>query len=130
MPDPTPKKHPVIRAIACLAILGGITILLLSLYLLQATLTKQDWAVVELSEVNGTYYYQVGEKRYTINAPLPNAAPINTVYVNPLKPEQYVAVLPSYWWHLYLCMSGLIVLYAGLHLLRERDRNLQSLGFE
>ena len=129
MPEQKPK-HPVIRVIAYLAIAGGITILSLSLFLLHATLTKQDWPAAELIEVAGTHYYQVGEKRYKITQPPQIEAPINKVYFNPEHPEQYVSSLPSYWWHLYLCMAGLIVLYAGLHLLRERDRNLQSLGFE
>ncbi|MBA57274.1 MAG: hypothetical protein CMK89_22735 [Pseudomonadales bacterium] len=129
MPEPKPK-HPVIRFIAYLAIAGGITILLLSLFLLHATITKQGWLAADLIEVAGAHYYQVGEKRYRVKHPPQSDHPINKVYFNPEHPEQYVPSLPSYWWHLYLCMAGLIVLYAGLHLLRERDRNLQSLGFE
>lgn len=129
MPDSKPK-HPIVRALAYLAISGGIAILLLSLFLLHATLTKQDWPAVELSKVAGTHYYQVGEKRYKLTAPIDDSSAINKVYFNPEHPEQYVFSLPSYWWHLYLCMAGLIVLYAGLHLLREQNRDIQSLGFE
>ncbi len=123
-------KQIIIRTIAYLAIVGGLAILVLSLYLLHATLTKQDWPAARLQQANSTLYYQVGEKRYEIKPPHQTGNPIDQIYFNPEQPEQYVSQLPSYWWHLYLCMAGLVVLYAGLHLLRERDRDLKSLGFE
>ena len=129
MPKTRPKNL-IIRSVAYLAIGGGLAILALSLFLLHATLSKQDWPVAELSSAEATQYYQVGEKRYFLEPASIAESRASKVYFNPEQPEEYVSKLPSYWWHLYLCMAGLIVLYAGLHLLRERNRSLQSLGFE
>ena len=125
------SKHPLFLIIAYLAIAGGLSVLLMSLYLLTSTIEKQRWPVTDITPAQSGLFYQVGEKRYVIQkADLRRNHAINKVYYNPDRPEQYLTALPSYWWHLYLCMAGLIVLYAGLHLLRERECNVQSLGFE
>lgn len=127
----TKPKHPAIRIIAYLSIAGGLTVLLMSLFLLNATIEKQRWPITDINHNSENLFYQVGEKRYVIHkTDLSDNHTINKVYFNPDHPEQYLMTLPSYWWHLYLCMAGLIVLYAGMHLLRERDRKVQSLGFE
>lgn len=129
---PRPKQtHATIRAIAYLAIAGGLAVLLMSLFLLSSTIEKQRWPVADIIHTEHELFYQVGEKRYVLHKTgTSEGQTINRVYFNPDHPEQYLITLPSYWWHLYLCMAGLIVLYAGMHLLRERDRKVQSLGFE
>lgn len=124
------NKHPIIKAIAYLAIGGGLIVLLLSLVLLHGTLQKQSWQAAAVTQSEQATYYQVGEKRYHIQQPLPTDHNLKKIYYNPEQPSQYVADIPSYWWHLYLTMAGLIVFYAGLHLRQERNRNIQSLGFE
>jgi len=124
------SKHPLIRAVSWLAIAGGMTTLLVSLFLLNSVRQQHQWPLVNVSQSGQSLYYQLDEKRYPLTVAAADPQPISKVYVNPANPNQYVSTLPSYWWHLYLCMAGLIVLYAGLHLRQERDRNIQSLGFE
>ena len=125
------SKHPLIHAVSWLAIIGGLGTMLVSLFLLHGTVQQQQWTAREVVKGDDQgHYYQVGEQRYSLPHWSPADSTTNQVYVNPDKPEQHLRSIPNYWWHLYLCMSGLIVLYAGLHLRRERHRNVQSLGFE
>lgn len=124
------QKHPIIRTIAYLAITGGLVVLIMSLALLHGTLQKQNWPAATVTKVDNAKYYQVGEKRYQIHPSPDINENTKKVYFDPEQPDHYIVVIPSFWWHLYLSMAGLIVLYAGLHLRQERDRNIQSLGFE
>ncbi|MCP5019477.1 MAG: hypothetical protein GY938_29980 [Ketobacter sp.] len=124
------NQHPIIRAIAYLVISGGSIVLIFSLALLHSTLQKQSWPAATIARVNQSFYYQVGEKRYEIQPSVSINDSTRKVYFNPEQPDQFVVEIPSFWWHLYLSMAGLIVLYAGLHLRQERNRNIQSLGFE
>lgn len=124
------QKHPIIRAVAYLAISGGLVVLILSLFLLSNTMQKQNWPTATVTKVEQSLFYQVGERRYEIS-PADGLEPdTRKIYFNPESPDQYVATIPSFWWHLYLSMAGIIVVYAGLHLRQERNRNIQSLGFE
>jgi hypothetical protein len=127
---PITKKHPIIHATAWLAILGGLGAMLVSLFLLHGTIQQQQWPAVAVISEGQRHYYQVGENRYHLPHWQADSVAVERVYVNPNNPQQHLQDLPNYWWHLYLCMAGLIVLYAGLHLRRERGRNVQSLSFE
>jgi|GEM_PF-1711597 len=125
-----PQQHPIIQAIAYLVIAGGSIVLIFSLALLHTTMQKQNWPAATIARANNSLYYQVGETRYEVQPSDTINDTTRKVYFNPQQPDQFVAEIPSFWWHLYLSMAGLIVLYAGLHLRRERNRNIQSLGFE
>ena len=128
------KKHPAIRAIAIIAILGGLLTMGRSLMLLQKALEQQRWPSTQVYlEAGKQPRYHVGEKDYLLNASLTqelNTSDQSIVFYNPQAPHKVIFKRPNFWWPLYLSMAGLIVLYAGLHLLRERDRNVESLSFE
>lgn len=131
---PKQKKHPAIRAIAIIAILGGLLTMGRSLMLLQTALEQQSWPSTQVyREAGKQARYHVGESDFYLSeldvAKDPAASP-NMVFYDPKAPHHVIMKRPNFWWPLYLSMAGLIVFYAGLHLLRERGRNVQSLSFE
>lgn len=132
MPLP-PKKHPAIRLVAWLSILGGLLTMGWSLNLLHTALEQQNWpsAQVVRGSTDNDLHYRVGERHFQIE-PATDAStlPLTVVFYDPAKPDSYIFKPSNYWWPLYLSMAGLIVLYAGLHLQRERHRDVQQLGFE
>jgi hypothetical protein len=125
------QKHAVIHAIAYLSIVGGLITLLWSLVLLHTSLGQQSWPTATIISIETGMYYQAGEQRYPLNREHYGAYPkTQTLFFDPDNPQYHVLNISNFWWHLYLSMAGLIVFYAGLHLRQERDRNIQSLGFE
>jgi len=127
------RKHPVIRAIAIIAILGGLVTMGRSLMLLQTALEQHNWPSASIKrDAHQQITYRVGEQDYNVSIEarhlVSDVTPV--VFYNPETPEQILIRRPNFWWPLYLSMAGLIVFYAGLHLLREKDRNLESLSFE
>lgn len=132
MPIPQ-KKHPAIRLVAWLSILGGLLTMGWSLKLLHTALEQQNWpsAQVVRSDSNNELHYRVGERHFQLEpAADASALPLTVVFYDPAKPDSFILKPANLWWPLYLSMAGLIVLYAGLHLQRERHRNVQQLGFE
>lgn len=132
MPPPR-RRHPVILTVAILAILGGLLTTGRSLFLLQAALEQHQWPAATLHKTaDHPPSYRVGEQEFVIPAEFSSqlTADNTLVFYNPEAPQHIVAERSNFWWPLYLSMAGLIVFYAGLHLLREKNRNLQSLGFE
>ena len=127
------RKHPVVTAIAIIAILGGLLTMGRSLMLLQTALEQHSWPATPLHRNAGhPASYRVGEQDFTIAAEQQNllAADTTQIFYNPDSPRDIVAERPNFWWPLYLSMAGLIVFYAGLHLLREKDRDMHALSFE
>lgn len=129
---PTRRKQPIIRVIAIIAIAGGLLTMGRSLMLLQTALEQHNWPSAELLRMDQHISYRVGEQELAVAAEyLPHLhASTRRVFYNPEQPRQILVNLPNFWWPLYLSMAGLIVFYAGLHLLREKDRDLKSLSFE
>lgn len=128
-----PRKHPVIRAVAIIAIIGGLITMGRSLVLLQTALEQHNWPATPLrQDENQRYSYRVGEQDYSVAAEHRHQlnSSIVVVFYNPETPKQILIARPNFWWPLYLSMAGLIVFYAGLHLLREKERNIESLSFE
>lgn len=126
----TKAKHPVIVAIAYTCIVGGFITLFLGLILAYITLEQQNWPSSSTFEREGGLTYRVGEQSFPVKTTTESANTIEIVYFDPQAPEQHIIEQANYWWYLYLSMTGLIVLYAGLHLKREKNRDIQSLGFE
>lgn len=137
MPSP-PIPHPVIRTVAWLSIVGGLITMGWSLLLLHTALQQQDWPATPIVKAaDSSLHYRVGERDFRLDTGQPEFATLaqepataTVVFYDPAAPEQVVLRHPNFWWPLYLSMAGLIVFYAGLHLQREKDRNVQSLGFE
>ena len=129
---PIRAKHPVIRAIAFIAIIGGLLTMGRSLMLLQTALEQHNWPATELHRKDHHLTYRVGEQDFAVPPEyVPLLAPdTQRIFYNPEQPNQLQVTRPNFWWPLYLSMAGLIVFYAGLHLLREKDRDLKSLSFE
>ncbi len=122
-------KHPVISAIAYASIMGGFITLFWGLILVHITMQQQSWPSASIQEKNGNLVYLVGEETFPVQLESSDQS-LTKVHFNPEAPQEHIANPPSYWWYLYLSMAGMIVLYAGLHLKRERNRNVESLGFE
>ncbi len=126
------KKHPAIRLVAWLSILGGLITMGWSLKLLHTALQQQNWPSAQvIQEPASTPHYRVDERHFQLDLPArPDTMPVSVVFYDPEQPDRFVVNRPNFWWPLYLSMAGLIVLYAGLHLQRERHRDVQQLGFE
>ena len=127
------RKHPIIRAIAIVAILGGLVTMGRSLMLLQTALEQNGWPVATLYKDSREHLvYRVGEQDFVLSMEHQQRLRSNAslIFYNPETPAQILLERPNFWWPLYLSMAGLIVFYAGLHLLREKDRNLEALSFE
>jgi len=132
MPMPS-KKHPAIRFVSWLSILGGLLTMGWSLLLLHTALEQQNWPSAQVIRSNTTQqlHYQVAEHHFQLDlVQHQSSLPVTVVFYNPAAPENFILNRPNFWWPLYLSMAGLIVFYAGLHLQRERNRNVQQLGFE
>lgn len=131
---PTPeKKHPAIRAIAWLSIIGGLITMGWSLKLLHTALEQQNWPSAQVMRDAGTSpHYRVAERNFNLDnlADTTAGTQVSMVFYNPNQPEAFIVNRPNFWWPLYLSMAGLIVFYAGLHLQRDRNRSVQQLGFE
>lgn len=127
------RKHPVITTIAVIAIVGGLFTMVRSLMMLHTALEQQHWPAAELHRDGPQQVtYRVGEQHFNLSHEQQSQLKADTalVFYNPESPDQMQVVRPNFWWPLYLSMAGLIVLYAGLHLLREKDRDLHALSFE
>jgi hypothetical protein len=126
------RKHPVIRLIAVLAIVGGLITMGNSLTHLHSALERHNWPATELHRSDQQLTYRVGEQDYVVPADVQQelAADTRWIFYDPEQPGNILLQRPNFWWPLYLSMAGLIVLYAGLHLFREKDRDLRSLSFE
>lgn len=127
------RKHPVITTIAIVAIAGGLFTMVRSLMMLHAALEQQYWPTAELHRDNPQQVtYRVGEQHFSLSNEQQSQLKADTalVFYNPESPQQTRVARPNFWWPLYLSMAGLIVLYAGLHLLRENDRSVHDLSFE
>jgi len=129
---PIHRKHPVIRLIAILAIAGGLLTMGRSLTVLHDALQQHNWPATELHRKDQQIVYRVGEQDFVLSAAMQQQlqADTNHLFYNPEQPDHVVLQRPNFWWPLYLSMAGLIVFYAGLHLFREKDRDLRSLSFE
>ena len=53
------SKHPLFLIIAYLAIAGGLSVLLMSLYLLTSTIEKQRWPVTDITPAQSGLFYQL-----------------------------------------------------------------------
>lgn len=130
---PPRRKHPAIRAIAIIAIIGGLLTMGRSLMLLQTALERHYWPAANLHrDPHQNLTYRVGEQDFAVTADHLHLLDSNTalIFYNPESPREILVERPNFWWPLYLSMAGLIVFYAGLHLLREKDRDMHALGFE
>lgn len=127
------RPHPVIIAVAVIAILGGLLTMGRSLMLLHAALEQQHWPATTLQrDAQQQITYRVGEHHFSLTPE--QLTQLNTdtttIFYNPETPQQIRSERPNFWWPLYLSMAGLIVFYAGLHLLREKNRKIHALSFE
>jgi chaperone required for assembly of F1-ATPase len=130
---PRRRNHPVISAIAIIAIIGGLLTMGRSLMLLHTALEQHSWPATSLHrDTQQNLTYRVGEQDFAVTAEYLHLLSSNTalIFYNPESPQQILVERPNFWWPLYLSMAGLIVFYAGLHLLREKDRDMHALGFE